>query len=99
MIRLEIFAVGNLKEAWLRAGCEEYLKRMGLWSRAAVTELEEARLPKSPSPAQIAAALEKEGQHILEKLPKSSKVVHGGQSKGLVKFLLLSAVPMAFQKP
>ena len=75
MIRLEIFAVGNLKESWLRAGCEEYLKRMGLWSRVCVTELEEARLPKDPSPAQITAALEKEGQHILEKLPKNSKVV------------------------
>lgn len=75
MIRLEIFAVGNLKEPWMRAGCEEYLKRMGLWSRACVTEIEEARLPKSPSPAQIAGALEKEGQHILEKLPKNSRVV------------------------
>lgn len=75
MIRLEIFAVGNLKEPWMRAGCEEYLKRMGLWSRACVTEIEEARLPKLPSPAQIAGALEKEGQHILEKLPKNSRVV------------------------
>lgn len=59
----------------MRAGCEEYLKRMGLWSRACVTEIEEARLPKLPSPAQIAGALEKEGQHILEKLPKNSRVV------------------------
>lgn len=58
----------------MREGCAEYIKRMGLWSKAAVTEIEEFRLPKEPSPAQIADGLEREGARILERLPKNARV-------------------------
>lgn len=74
MIHLQILAVGTLKERWMREGCAEYLKRIGLWSKISVTELEEFRLPKEPSAAQIALGIEREGGRILERLPKNSRV-------------------------
>jgi len=67
MVNLRIIAVGKLKERWMADGCAEYIKRMGLYCRAQVIELDEVRLPEKPSDAQIAAALRIEGERILEK--------------------------------
>ena len=75
MIGLTVLAVGKLKEPWLREGCGEYLKRLRLWSRPQVVEVEEYRLPENPSAAQIAACLEKEGERLLERVPKGAAVV------------------------
>ena len=75
MIGLTVLAVGKLKEPWLREGCGEYLKRLRLWSRSQVVEVEEYRLPENPSAAQIAACLEKEGERLLERVPKGAAVV------------------------
>lgn len=59
----------------MRDGCAEYLKRMGLWSRASVVEVDEFRLGENPSPAQVRACVEREGERILEKIPKGARVV------------------------
>ena len=59
----------------MREGCAEYTKRLGLWSSVAVTEIDEARLGSDPSPAEIAACIEKEGARILEKIPRGARVV------------------------
>ena len=69
MINVTILCIGKLKEDYLRAACGEYLKRLGAFSKAAVVELDEARLPEKPSQAQITAALADEGRRILAKLP------------------------------
>lgn len=74
MINLEIIAVGTLKESWMREGCGEYRKRIGLWSKLAVTELDEFRLPKDPSAAEIENGLAREGARMLEKIPKNARV-------------------------
>ena len=67
MVNLRIIAVGKLKERYLADGCAEYIKRMGLYCRAQIVELDECRLPERPSEAQIATALSQEGQKILQK--------------------------------
>ena len=75
VISLQIIAVGKLKDAWMREGCAEYCKRLGMWSSVSVVEVEEYRLPDHPSPAQIAECVEKEGERILAKLPKGACTV------------------------
>ena len=93
MIGLHIVAVGKLKEAWMREGCAEYIKRLGLWSSVAITEIDEVRLGSDPSPAEIAACIEKEGVRILEKIPRGARVIalciEGGQmaSEALAAYL------------
>lgn len=67
MVNIKIIAVGKLKEKYLVDGCAEYLKRMGLYCRAEITEIDEAKLPEKPSKAQIESALRSEGERILEK--------------------------------
>ena len=70
MLTVNLIAVGKLKEDWLRRGLEEYRKRLEGYCRFRVTEIEEYRLPESPSPAQIAKGLEEEGKRILQKTGK-----------------------------
>ncbi len=69
MLSIHILCVGKLKESFYQAAAEEYRKRLGPYCKLRLTELSEERLPQDPSPAQVAAALEREGRAIRAKLP------------------------------
>ena len=67
MIKIQIIAIGKVKEDWMRQGIAEYQKRLGAYCRFEIIELEEYRLPDNPSEAEIARGLEEEGDRILKK--------------------------------
>lgn len=75
MLNVHIICVGKLKEKFYADAVAEYEKRLGGYCKLTVTELPEEKLPDSPSRAQIDAALEKEGEAVLQKLPKNAMVV------------------------
>ncbi len=60
MIKVNIIALGRLKEKYLKDAVEEYSKRLSRYCSLKVIELEPERLPDNPSAAQISSALEKE---------------------------------------
>lgn len=74
MLTVQIICVGKLKEAYWRDACAEYAKRLQAFCRFAITELPESRLPENPSPAQIAAALNNEGEKILSASTGSARI-------------------------
>lgn len=65
MLSVQIICVGKLKEAYWRGACAEYAKRLRPFCNFSILELPESRLPENPSPLQIEAALEAEGQKLL----------------------------------
>lgn len=75
MTNVTVICPGKLKESYLRDACAEYVKRLSAFCRLTVNELQPAFLPDSPSPAQIADALEDEGKRIISKIPKGAYVV------------------------
>ena len=75
MLDVHILCVGKLKERFYTEAAAEYVKRLGGYCRLTLTELPEERLPKSPSRAQIDAALEKEAAAVRAKLPPGSSLV------------------------
>ena len=75
MLSVHIVCVGKMKEKFYIEAAQEYAKRLGAYCKLTVTELNEERLPPDPSQAQIDAALAKEGQAILAKLPPNSAIV------------------------
>lgn len=75
MINLTVIAVGKLKEKYLRDGCGEYIKRLGAFSKVNIVEIDEEKIGDNPSNAQIKTVIEKEGQRIIKKIPKSSAVI------------------------
>lgn len=72
MERLDIICIGSLKEKFMRDMCGEYIKRLSRYCTLKITELPESRLPQTPSHAEIARALEKEGEHMLAAAPSDA---------------------------
>lgn len=75
MIKINVIAVGKLKEKYLRDACDEYIKRLGAFAKVSVVEIGEERCSDNPSALEIEAVKDKEGKRIVAKIPKSSFVV------------------------
>ena len=72
MFEITLITVGKLKEKFYLSAVSEYEKRLKGYCQFRILELPEYRLPDDPSPAEIAAGLEKEADLILSKIPKGS---------------------------
>ncbi len=72
MYKISVLCVGGLKEKYWREACAEYQKRLRPFCRFSVTEVAEERMPDHPSEAQLNAAIDAEGERLLQKLPISS---------------------------
>lgn len=72
MFDITLIAMGKLKEPFYVSAAAEYAKRISGYCKFTLMELPEARLPENPSPAEIAAGLEKEADLILSKIPKGA---------------------------
>ena len=71
MFDITLICMGKLKEKFYITAAAEYEKRLKGYCSFQLLELPEVRLPDTPSPAEIAAGLEKEAEMILSKLPKN----------------------------
>lgn len=75
MLNVTLVCVGKMKEKFYVEAAAEYRKRLGGYCRLTAVELPEQKLPPNPSPGQVEAALEKEGEAILGRLPKGGRLV------------------------
>ena len=75
MQSVTVLCVGKLKERFYADACAEYQKRLGRYCKLNLVELPEQRLSDAPSEAEIAAALEREADAILGRLPRGGAVV------------------------
>ena len=75
MQKVTVLFVGKLKEAFYADACAEYQKRLARHCKLDLVELPEQRLPENPSEAEIAGALDREADAILEKLPRGGAVI------------------------
>lgn len=74
-MQIQVVAVGKIKEKFLREGIAEYEKRLRPYVKLQVVELPEEKRPQPASPANEAAAIEKEGERILATLSPGSFVI------------------------
>ena len=72
MFSITMIAMGKLKEKFYISAAAEYEKRMKGYCQFQLIELPEVRLSENPSPSEIKAALEKEADEILAKIPKGA---------------------------
>lgn len=89
-MKINVVVVGDLKEKYLSDACKEYIKRISRFHSISITTIEEEKLPKMPSVADISRCLVKEGARI-EKYLKGYIVVLdiGGEEIDSVKFARL----------
>ncbi len=72
MFEMTLIAMGKLKEKFYLSAAAEYEKRLRGYCQFKILELPEVRLPEDPSPAEIAAGLEKEAETIFARVPKGA---------------------------
>ena len=72
MFDITLITMGKLKEKFYLSAAEEYAKRLKGYCNFHLIELPEYRLPENPSPAEIAAGLDKESELIFAKIPKGA---------------------------
>ena len=72
MFDITLITMGKLKEKFYISAAEEYCKRLKGYCNFQIIELPEYRLTENPSPAEIAAGLEKEAELIFSKVPKGA---------------------------
>lgn len=75
-MKIKIYAIGHLKEAYLKQGINEYLERLKPYTQIEIVELNDESIVNNPSPKDIENAKNKEGQKVL-KLLKSDEYLIG----------------------
>ena len=72
MFEITLITMGKLKEKFYLSAAQEYEKRLKGYCNFRLLELPEYKLPDNPSPAEIAAGLDKEAEQIFQKIPKGA---------------------------
>lgn len=75
MIKIKLIALGKIKENYLTAACEEYLKRLSRYCDISVEEIVPENLPDNPSAGQVEKALSKEAEKIEKRIPDNAYTV------------------------
>ncbi len=74
MLGIKLICVGKMREKHYVEALREYVKRLTPYCRLEIEELPEQRLPENPSAGEIAAALDREAEQILARLPAGAWV-------------------------
>lgn len=74
MVKCTLITLGALKEDYLSRAVEEYKKRLRAFAEVTEINLKDEKLP-SESDAEVKAALEKEADAILSKIPEGAYTV------------------------
>ena len=75
MQNITLIVVGKFSERFFKEGCAEYQKRLQAYCNFKVVELaEEPSRESRPGSAEIERALQKEGERILQSLPKGCQM-------------------------
>ncbi|MDN5344179.1 MAG: rRNA (pseudouridine1915-N3)-methyltransferase [Clostridia bacterium] len=64
MQHVDLLTVGRIREGYLTAGINEYLKRLQPYARVRIREGPEEKVPDHPSPVQVEQILDCEGVYI-----------------------------------
>lgn len=75
MMKVDIIALGKLKEKYLRDASDEYAKRLSRYCDLKITELSPVALSDNPSENEVSNALLKEREMISRAIPKDSFIV------------------------
>lgn len=70
---ISIISIGKIREKWQQDGINEYIKRISPLAKLSIYELDEEKLPDTPSEAEIQVNLQKEGKQIIKKLNTISR--------------------------
>ena len=74
-MRFYIVCIGKLKDAYLREGVAEFVKRMRPYGGITITELNESKIGDKPSDVDRKQVVVEEGDRLLKAVPKNAYTV------------------------
>jgi 23S rRNA (pseudouridine1915-N3)-methyltransferase len=74
-MRFYVICIGKLKDAYLRDGVAEFVKRMRPYGGITITELNESKIGDKPSDADRKQVVDDEGERLLKAVPKNAYTV------------------------
>ena len=74
-MRFYVVCIGKLKDAYLRDGVAEFVKRMRPYGGITITELNESKIGDKPGDADRKQVVAEEGERLLKAVPKSAYTV------------------------
>lgn len=74
-MRIRLISVGKVKEKYLQAGIEEYLKRLGPYAKVEMVSLPDEPIPDNASPGQEEQVKQREAERILKAIDPGQQVV------------------------
>jgi len=73
-MKIKIYAIGKIKEQYLKDGINEYLKRISSYSQIEIVEVNDSKVKDNPNESDIAKAKNEEGERVL-KLVKNDYLI------------------------
>ena len=74
-MRFYVICIGKLKDAYLRDGVAEFVKRIRPYGGITITELNESKIGDKPSDADRKQVVIEEGERLLKNVPKNAYTV------------------------
>ena len=74
-MRFYVICIGKLKDAYLRDGVAEFVKRMRPYGGITITVLNESKIGDKPSDADRKQVVIEEGERLLKNVPKNAYTV------------------------
>ena len=71
-MKITIVTAGKIKEKYLTAGINEFMKRLGPFANVKIAEINEEKMKDNPSEAEKQQTLSQEGQRLLRQVPEGS---------------------------
>lgn len=75
-MKIKIYAIGKIKEQYLKDGIDTYLKRIQPYSQIEIVEVSDESIVENPHDSEIKKAIDLEGQKVL-KLLRSNEYLIG----------------------
>ena len=74
-MKIKIYAIGHLKEAYLKQGINEYLERLKPYAQVEIVEVNDESVNDNPSLKEIEMVKDKEGQKVLKLLKNNEYLI------------------------
>ena len=74
-MKIKIYAIGKIKEKYLKDGINEYLERIKPYSQIEIIEVNDEPIVDNPHPSEIKKAIDIEGQRVLKLLKTNDYLI------------------------
>ena len=74
-MKIKIYAIGKIKEDYLKIGINDYLKKIKPYSNIEIIEVNDEPIPNNPNNSEIEIAKNKEGDRVLQLIKQGEYLI------------------------